>query len=71
MQQELILSGTVVSMKDCIYKPDIFEMEDETARQIAQRLLSQYKFSIGAGKEPVWTFPVRNAVKRRSAGVYI
>ena len=41
MQQELILSGTVVSMKDCIYKPDIFEMEDETARQIAQRLLDK------------------------------
>ena len=39
--QELILNGTVVSMKDNIYKPNIFEMEDETAHQIALRLLDR------------------------------
>ena len=41
MLQELILSGTVVSMKEHIYKPNIFAMEDETARQIALRLLDR------------------------------
>lgn len=39
--QELILNGAVVSMKDNIYKPGIFEIEDETARQIALRLLDK------------------------------
>ena len=39
--QELILNGAVVSMKENIYKPNIFEMEDETARQIALRLLDR------------------------------
>lgn len=39
--QTLILNGSVVSMKDNIYYPAVFEQEDETARQIAQRLVEQ------------------------------
>lgn len=38
MLQNLILNGSVVSMKDNIYHPAVFEQEDETARQIALRL---------------------------------
>ena len=41
MLQELILSGTVVSMKEHIYKPNILQWKDETARQIALRLLDR------------------------------
>lgn len=37
----IILSGSVVSMKDNIYSVSQFTLEDETARQIALRLLSR------------------------------
>lgn len=43
IQQALILKGNVVSMKDYIYKPAVFEQEDETARQIALKLLERTK----------------------------
>ena len=36
----IILGGTVVSMKDSIYSVSQFTMEDETARQIALRILA-------------------------------
>lgn len=39
--QNMILKGTVVCAKDDIYKSAVFEQEDETARQIAMRLLEQ------------------------------
>lgn len=39
--QSLILNGGVVSMKDNIYKPHVFEQEDETARQIALKLMER------------------------------
>jgi len=39
--QNLILNGSVVSMKNNIYYPAVFEQEDETARQIARRLIEQ------------------------------
>ena len=37
--QEMILNGAVVMSRDNIYLPRIFELEDETARQIAKRLV--------------------------------
>ena len=39
--QDMILKGAIVCAKDDIYKPAVFEQEDETARQIALRLLEQ------------------------------
>lgn len=39
--QEMILYGTVVSAKDDIYQPAIFDQEDETARLLAQRLMEK------------------------------
>lgn len=39
--QNMILSGAVVCAKDDIYKPAVFAQEDETARQIAMRLVEQ------------------------------
>ncbi|WP_148509914.1 SF1B family DNA helicase RecD2 [Hungatella hathewayi] len=37
--QDMILKGTVVSCRDDIYLPRIFGLEDDTARQIAKRLV--------------------------------
>lgn len=37
--QEMILNGQIVSVKDDIYQPAVFAQEDETARQIAIRLI--------------------------------
>lgn len=39
--QEMILNGVLVSVKDNIYLPRVFSQEDETARRIAQRLVTQ------------------------------
>lgn len=41
MMQEMILNGAIVSVKDNIYLPRVFAQEDETARRIAQRLVTQ------------------------------
>ena len=41
MMQEMILNGAIVSVKDNIYLPRVFAQEDETARWIAQRLVTQ------------------------------
>lgn len=37
--QEMILNGQVVSVQDDIYQPVVFAQEDETAREIALRLI--------------------------------
>lgn len=39
--QDMILQGAVVSVREDIYLPEVFGKEDETARQIALRLLEQ------------------------------
>lgn len=39
--QEMILNGQLVSARDNLYHPAVFEQEDETARQIAKRLLER------------------------------
>lgn len=41
VMQEMILNGAIVSVKDNIYLPRVFAQEDETARRIAQRLVTQ------------------------------
>lgn len=39
--QDMILNGQVVSVRDNIYRPAVFDQEDETARQIALRLFNR------------------------------
>lgn len=41
MLQTMILNGDVVSVKDNIYLPRVFEQEDSVAREIAKRLIAR------------------------------
>lgn len=52
--QDMVLGGAVVSVKDNLYHPSAFSQEDETARQIAMRLIEPLpKESIAAALEQV------------------